>query len=298
MMTTWGAVHRAGRLATLACGLTACSAIRRTVELPSPEEGARRESVTLGASSCLLNRCRQDVKVGSERFQVETRVRAVPLRELPGAIRGSAVGNAAADVSLWSMRQFGITTVEHLLRTATRSVRGAGESGWRATCDIAWIDEWSRRRGEQADSLLRVADGMECRVAALPDTTVVRWRFRRGMSPTPDSIARVLDTLAWSVGAKQRQRHVLPMVLAGMGGDPRGAGGYTISEDVSAPDWKMRPALWRVARPDGVRIASLHWRVEGVTLAHALDFTAAVSADEASVLRLITAAVIAATVNP
>jgi hypothetical protein len=293
MTRTWSAARRAGALATLALGLAACSFIRRTMELPSPDEGARREAVRLGVGSCLLTRCRQEVKVGAERLQVETRVQALPLRDLPGADGGSVAGRAAVGAAKWTMRQFGVTTVEHLVHTGTLTVSGTANGGWRATCEIAWIDEWSRRRGEQSDSLLRVADGLDCRVAA--DTSLVRWRFRRGMAPTPDSIGAVLDTIAWTDGRRLRQAQ--QMALVRHGDAPRGAGDYTIAEDTSAPDWMWRPALWRVARPDGVPIAALHWGM-GAMLPHALDLTAAASGDEAAVLRLIAAAVIAPTVNP
>jgi hypothetical protein len=287
-------VRLAGALTAL--GLAACSVIREMIVLPPPDEGARREEVRLGTESCLLSRCRQDVRVGEEHLRVESRARRLSASELPGTDRGSLVERAAWATTMWMVRQFGGSTAENLVYAATRTVTGTAGSQWRATCDFAWVDEQTTGRDESSTSVVRMAEAQECRVMATTDTTVVRWRFRRGISPTPESIARALDTLQMSNG--QQVRLVLPMSLERFDVEAREAGGYAMAEDTTRSGWTRRPALWHVAHADGVRIASLYVRGASSALARALDLSPAASAEEAAVLRLIAAAVMTPTEYP
>lgn len=283
--------RRMATLAALVLALSACSAIRRGLVLPSPDEGARRELGRRAASRiCLLRKsCPQNVRVGEERLQVETRVRRLPLRELPG-YRGSVAGRAAGATAGWMVRQLGATTMEETVYTGTRAVTGAAEGRWRTTCDLAWIDQVTTGRHEESTPVVRMAEGLDCRVTAAPDTTVVLWRFRRGMTPTPDSIARVLGTLPWADGPNRGL--VLPMSLERFGDAPRDAGDYAIAEDTIRSFWPSRPGPWRVTRADGARIASLHEGGGGLNanVIFSLDLNAASTAEEAAALRLIAVA--------
>jgi len=273
----------ARRAATMAALALAGCAIVRGVTLPAPDEGAHRESPFLSSYSCRPGRCQESVKLGEERLRLETRTRRLSVNDLPGQHHG-LVHRAASATGNWLLRQVGGYTEEEAVFTGTRTVTGGAEGRWRATCDFAWVDEVTREKADEPTKVLRMREGQDCRVVAVPETTVVRWRFRRGVAPVPDSLSLVLDTLAMP---DQPNGYRLTLLsLQRFEADGRDAGGYTVATDTSRSDWFSRPALWRVARSDGVRIASLY-----VGARVALDLEAAASAEEAAVLRLIAAAV-------
>jgi hypothetical protein len=246
--------------------------------LPDVEPGFRREKVSHGWSSCSPNHCSNTIKVGSQKFKVETRTRVVSSKELSGA---NAVERAAAGLLGWGLRQAGLTTIDDQIIVGSRTVTSEG-SDWRLQCSVAWIDQRERSRDETEHH--RVTEGIQCeQLAADSSMTQGKWRFRYGVAPSVDSMAVIADTLGIARGASP----ITPVLIGRDTAEVR----YRLAEVPFGTILGMpRSGGWRVERPDSTTVAMLRLPPVFMCVGHCVLEFGEATAEEAKALRFIAAA--------
>jgi hypothetical protein len=274
--------------------------------LPAPEPGVRRELVAPGGGSCRDSRCTASVVVGGRRFVVTSRTRLVSPDEVTGRPRRPLLARVAGALGGAMLDHLpGATVTDIVVGTGTRTVAASDDgpgAGLRLACELAWVDRERRERGGdetqaavQAERV-RLAEGLACRAApAAGDDSAVEWRIRRGFTPGGGGLVAAVDS-ARALDARPdsgaRAAAARPLVLERLPGPGLAPERYTIASDPDGPDPTVRTARrgtaarWLVRRPDGRAVGALVSRLLPVA---AVDVLPGASADEAAVLRLLSA---------
>jgi hypothetical protein len=259
-------------------GLSGCSTLFPPF-VPDLQPGFRREKASIGSSSCSPNHCRHNIKVGSQKFRVETRTRVVSSRELSGA---NTAERAAAGLLGWGLRRAGLTTIDDQIVVGSRTVTSEG-SPWRLDCSVAWIDQRERSRDETEHR--RITEGIECEQRAA-DSSVVqgKWKFRYGVAPSVDSMAAITDTLG--IGGSGASP-IAPVLLA----EGKPVVMYRLTEEPFGTILGVpRGGGWRVERPDSTTVGALRVPPVFACFGHCvLDFRSA-TPEEENALRFVAAA--------
>lgn len=282
------------------------------VQLPAPAPGARREAVLPRGAGCRGDRCTARVGVGERRLVVTTRTRPVPAEAAAGRPARSMAARAAGAVGNAVLRRLGSTTAGLYVVQGTRAVAdpGAGAAGLRLACTVVAVSrERQTRDGDSTRSALApLASGLACgttgRTTAGPAGSGSagatddgpRWRVRQGVATDGPALAAVLDT-AEAIAARTPDDDAAdratreaaagaPLTLervSAVGGDVTR---YTVEPigDAREPGGGRR--RWLVRRPDGHAVGALVFRLGALA---ALDVHAEASAEEAAVLRLLSA---------
>jgi hypothetical protein len=273
-------MQRAVSTFLMTLGLAGCSTLLPP-NLPELQPAFRREKVTSGWSTCGGDNCRNDIKVGSQRFRVETKTRVVSAKELTGA---NAAERVAGGLLGWGLRRAGLTTVDDQIVVGTRTVTSEGSS-WRLECSVAWLDQRERSKDETAH--LRISEGIDC-VQRLADSAAVqsgsRWRFRYGVLPSVDSMAAIADTLGLSASGGPTTDPVLHFQ-----GDTV-VEYRLIEESFGSVLGTPRSGGWQVSRKDRKVIGALRLPPAFSCLGHCALDLGAVTAEEENTLRFIAAA--------
>jgi hypothetical protein len=261
--------------------------------LPAPDVGVRREVVKPHGERCGTGTCTAAVAVGGHRFRVESRTRLVSPEEATGRPKRPLVRRALSAVGGAVLRNAGIGTSALAVGVGTRAVSDP-TGALTLACEIAWVDEELREKGRGGDSttLTRLAEGMVCTAALPGEGAAARWRFRRGISPAADSLARILESP--SLGPAGGTSPGAPMILervaaAGAPSTQR----YSVEPYTSAGRRSAFMAVpvtrWVVRRGDGTVVGAL---VGSVVPVAAVDIDGAADPEEAAILRLIGACLV------
>jgi hypothetical protein len=261
--------------------------------LPAPDAGVRRDAVKPHGERCGMGKCTAAVVVGGGRFRVESRTRLVSPEEATGRPERSVVRRALSAVGGAVLRNAGVGTSALAVGVGTRTVSDPTGTLTLA-CEVAWVDEeWREKaRGGDSTTVTRLAEGMACTAAPPGERAAPRWRFRRGISPTADSLARVLDSP--SLGAAGGTSAGAPMILERVAR----AGGVATQRYSVEPNTSAGPrggfiaipvTRWVVRRGDGTVVGALVGSVRPVA---AVDIDGAADPEEAAILRLIGACLV------
>jgi hypothetical protein len=272
---------------------SACASLQ-----PAPP-GWVREVYTERRWSCSRGACQTVVQTRRGSFVVWTRAREYDPHEIPGWDNESKAERRASSVLKWVFRRAGGTTDRVRVGVGTRVVTDTSDGGWTLTCAAFWIDDEEIEKGGDGDHIARSTRrtrGLDCRAAASRDTSVIRWRFRRGVAPPLDSLASVYDSLA--ARNSPTVSTAPPMSLERLATDGRAGARYEVAWE--SPGAIPRPTLaervglvmgLRVSRESGSPpIATLHQTMAPDYGRGTLDFGPDVSEEEARILRLLAVA--------
>ncbi len=256
--------------------------------LPLAAPTTERHLIRVTSSSCVLQRCRENVSVGREQFRVESRTRMLSAEERRSV--GEVVGGAIVEDlvvllgGLFSHRDVGL---------GTRTVTEKSDASVLLRCRFGWVQEQTRRRvkGEDETSSWIVTEGIDCEAVRAADSAVT-WRFRAGTAPSADTLASVQDTARRDrpppVGIEPRPVGLdLRLHLERIAGPTASPYGVTL-DSAAAGGTRLPLSVWGVLRPDGTRIATLIWRYR--LASGALDIHPPADSEERRMLFLAAAA--------
>lgn len=264
--------------------------------LPAPAAGMRRDAIEPRGERCRMGTCISGVAVGGRHFRVESRARLVSPEEATGRPKRSLVRRALSAVGGAVLREAGVGTSALVVGVGTRAVSDSAGTLTLA-CDIVWIDEEAREKAHGEDSVTstRLAEGIACTAASAAkpgEPATAQWRFRRGISPSRDSLALVLDStsLHSATGMPAELAMTLERVASA---DAPATLRYSIEPDTtlqrSSGPIVIPMTRWIVRRADGAVVGAL---VRSALSGAAVDIGSDAAHEEATILRLIGACLV------